>query len=167
MLCILFVSFLFSCFPCFSSFLLSIICASRCICHLGGPLFSEISPPDCTPKDLLCFITLFMNLSCFYLSEYPNPRHLYPSTSSSLSPFLSISVSFIFFLYHHYSFSLSFDFFYLFFCRSSLCCLHPFISGLVALMSVAMARSIQDGVFVLCTERKINVAAVRHSLPCV
>ena len=30
-------------------------------------------------------------------------------------------------------------------------------------MSVAMARSIQDGVFVLSTERKMNVAAMHHS----
>lgn len=31
-------------------------------------------------------------------------------------------------------------------------------------MSVAMARSIQDGVFVLSAERKMNVAAMHHSL---
>lgn len=35
---------------------------------------------------------------------------------------------------------------------------------MLALMSIAMARSIQDGVFVLSTERKINVAAMHHSL---
>lgn len=32
-------------------------------------------------------------------------------------------------------------------------------------MSVAMAQSIQDGVFVLSAERKMNVAAMHHSPP--
>lgn len=41
---------------------------------------------------------------------------------------------------------------------------HFFISTVLALTSVAMARSIQDGVLVLSTERKMNVAAMHHSL---
>lgn len=41
---------------------------------------------------------------------------------------------------------------------------HFFISSVLALMSVAIARSIQDGVLVLSNERKMNVAAMHHSL---
>lgn len=52
----------------------------------------------------------------------------------------------------------------IFFWLSFFCFPHSFISALLALMSVAMARSIQDGVFVLSTERKMNVAAMHHSL---
>lgn len=47
------------------------------------------------------------------------------------------------------------------------CSLHSFFSTLLPLMSVAMARSIQDGVFVLSAERKMNVAAMHppHTPP--
>lgn len=99
--------------------------------------------------------------------KYPYHLSLYLFTPSSLSPLLSIYVSlfFLFFFCHHHSFSLSCDFFFCF--LAIFCSLPSFISALLALMSVAMARSIQDGVFVLSAERKMNVAAMHHSLPCV
>lgn len=49
------------------------------------------------------------------------------------------------------------------FCPSFLYSPHSFISGLLALMSIAMAGSIQDRVFVLSTKRKMDVPAVHHS----
>lgn len=63
--------------------------------------------------------------------------------------------------------SLLFTILWYFFFLAIFCSLPSFISALLALMSVAMARSIQDGVFVLNAERKMNVAAMHHSLPCV
>lgn len=85
---------------------------------------------------------------------------LIPSTLCSLTHFPSIYFSFIFFPYHrHPLYTIRCYFFGLPFFL-----LHSFILSLLALMSVAMVRSIQDGVFVLSTERKMNVAAMHHSL---
>lgn len=81
---------------------------------------------------------------------------LIPSTLCSLTHFPSIYFLTIVTPLHYpvlFFFGLPFFFF-----------LHSFILSLLALMSVAMVRSIQDGVFVLSTERKMNVAAVHHSL---
>lgn len=89
-------------------------------------------------------------------------RGLIPSTRCSLTHFPSIYLSFIFFPYHrHPFFTLSGA---IFLGLPSFFFLHSFILSLLALMSVAMVRSIQDGVFVLGAERKMNVAAMHHSL---
>lgn len=117
----------------------------------------------------LSFITLSLNQLCLYSSQYPYHRNLYPSTPQALCPFffpfLCPSFSFLTTVtLFHYPVSYLIHFF-LFRQSHSLLSLHSFISALLALMSVAMARSIQDGVFVLSAERKMNVAAMHHSPP--
>lgn len=99
--------------------------------------------------------------------KYPCHLSLYLFTPSSLSPLLSIYVSLLFYFYFFLPPSLLFTILWYFFFLAIFCSLPSFISALLALMSVAMARSIQDGVFVLNAERKMNVAAMHHSLPCV
>lgn len=99
--------------------------------------------------------------------KYPCYLSLYLFTPSSLSPLLSIYVSLLFYFYFFLPPSLLFTILWYFFFLAIFCSLPSFISALLALMSVAMARSIQDGVFVLNAERKMNVAAMHHSLPCV
>lgn len=99
--------------------------------------------------------------------KYPCHLSLYLFTPSSLSPLLSIYVSLLFYLFIFSATITPFHYPVIFFFLAIFCSLPSFISALLALMSVAMARSIQDGVFVLSAERKMNVAAMHHSLPCV
>lgn len=99
--------------------------------------------------------------------KYPCHLSLYLFTPSSLSPLLSIYVSLLFYLFIFSATITPFHSPVIFFFLAIFCSLPSFISALLALMSVAMARSIQDGVFVLSAERKMNVAAMHHSLPCV
>lgn len=106
-------------------------------------------PPRTSP------LSICQTICTVFASSFHSPQPLCPF-------FPSISLSFIFFLYHRHSFSLFSHFFSA--CLAILCSPHPFISALLALMSVATGRSIQDGVFVLSAERKMNVAAMHHPL---
>ncbi len=89
----------------------------------------------------------------------------------SIYPELFVFLSFHLCVLHFLSLPASLPFtilwcvaFFFFFCLAILCSLHSFISALLPLMSVAMARSIQDGVFVLSTERK-NECGCHASFP--
>lgn len=149
--------------PCFS---LSPICITHVICCLQSPFLN--SPLILFPHRLifiwtsLCFITLSLNHFCLYSSKYPDHPCLYPSAPSSLSLFPSYFgvLNFLTTVTPFHYLAIVFLFWLAIFPS-----LHSFISALLALMSVAMTRSIQDGVFVLSSERKMNVAAMHHSPP--
>ena len=160
---------LLSCFPGPppSGFISLFICITHVICHLKSPLLIFLSYSFPTQ------LSSYVPPSALSHSPWTIPASIYQSIHTILASihlskalFPSILVSFIF-LSSPPSFFFTILCVCVFFCLTILFPLHSFISALLALMSVAMARSIQDGVFVLSTERKMNVAAMHRSLPTV
>lgn len=96
------------------------------------------------------------SLSLFYISKH-DPVSIYPIAQCFSS------LSFLFSSFPLFTIIIPLLDPVILFCPSFLYPPHSFISGLLALMSIAMARSIQDGVFVLSTGSKMNVPAMHHS----
>lgn len=130
---------------------------------------------------IICLRSLLLTCSLFHfhihLSSRGPPSTLsHPKTSPSLFyiskhdpvfitpvPCCLISLSFLFSSFPLFAIIIPLPDPVRLFCPSFLYSPHSFISGLLALMSIAMARSIQDGVFVLSTKSKMNVPAMHHS----
>lgn len=96
------------------------------------------------------------SLSLFYRSKH-DPVFIYPT------PHCLISLSFLCSSFPLYPTIIPLPDLVILFCPSFFYSSHSFISGLLALMSVAIPRSIQDEVFVLSTKSKMNVPAMHHS----